>query len=146
NGNPTPGPKFDYKLNWLDRLLKRMEELIDLKTPVVVAGDFNIIPTEKDVYKPERWVNDALFSPEARKYYQKMEAQLWTDAMRKIYPDETIYTFWDYFRFAFKRNAGMRIDHFMLSPQIAGRLQKFEVDTYIRAMEKPSDHAPVWIK
>lgn len=146
NGNPAPGPKFDYKLNWLDRLLKRMEELISLQIPVIICGDFNIIPTEKDVYKPERWTKDALFRPEVREYFEKMQEQGWVDAMRQLYPDETIYTFWDYFRSAFKRNAGLRIDHFLLSPQIAGKLKAFEVEASVRAMEKPSDHAPVWIE
>lgn len=146
NGNPAPGPKFDYKLNWLERLLKRMQELKAQDIPVVIAGDFNIIPTEVDVYKPERWTEDALFRPEVREYFQDMEKQGWTDAMRHLHPEEVIYTFWDYFRNAFKRNAGMRIDHFLLSPHLVKNLQKFEVDTYIRAMEKPSDHAPVWIE
>lgn len=146
NGNPAPGPKFDYKMNWLERLLKRMQELIELNIPVVITGDFNIIPSENDVYKPERWTKDALFRPEVRAIFQKMEKQGWTDALRKLYPNETIYTFWDYFRFAFKRDAGLRIDHFMLSPQIADQLKAAEVEKNIRAMEKPSDHAPVWIK
>lgn len=146
NGNPAPGPKLDYKMDWLRRLLQRLKELRELDIPVVVAGDFNIIPTEKDVYKPERWVNDALFLPQVREYFEKMKALGWVDALRQLHPEETIYTFWDYFRNAFGRNAGMRIDHFLLSPDMARRLKKIEVDRYIRAMEKPSDHAPVWIE
>lgn len=98
NGNPSPGPKFDYKMNWLERLLDRMQELIKLEIPVVITGDFNIIPTEKDVYKPERWTEDALFRPEVREYFKKMENQGWIDAVRKLHPDELIYTYWDYFR------------------------------------------------
>ena len=113
---------------------------------MVLTGDYNVIPTERDVYKPERWVDDALFRPESRKAFEKLVAQGWTDALRKLYPDETIYTFWDYFRNAYGRNAGLRIDHFLLSPQLDHRLKAAGVDREVRGWEKTSDHAPVWIE
>lgn len=145
NGNPYPGPKFDYKLKWFERLQARAEMLISLDKPVVLCGDFNVMPTEKDVYKPEKWVNDALFRPEVRQAYHDLLAQGWTDAIRHLYPEETIYTFWDYFRNAYERNAGLRIDHFLLSPECAGSLKNAGVDKHVRGWEKSSDHAPVWI-
>ncbi len=146
NGNPAPGPKFDYKLHWFERLTNHAAELFASGKPVVLTGDYNVMPTEKDAYKPERWVDDALFRPETRAAFHKLVAQGWTDAIRKLYPDETIYTFWDYFRNAYGRNAGLRIDHFLLSPQLADRLKSAGVDTAVRGWEKTSDHAPVWIE
>jgi len=146
NGNPAPGPKFDYKLKWFQRLTDRAKALLEFKIPVILLGDFNVMPTEKDVYKPERWVNDALFRPETREAFHNLVAQGWTDAIRKLYPDETIYTFWDYFRKAYDRNAGLRIDHFLLSPQLVKKLKHAEVDRHVRGWEKTSDHAPVWIE
>ena len=146
NGNPAPGPKFDYKLLWFERLTKHAKELLSSDKPVVLTGDYNVMPTEKDVYKPERWVDDALFRPETRAAFKKLIAQGWTDAIRKLYPDETIYTFWDYFRNAYGRNAGLRIDHFLLSPQLDKRLLSVGVDKHVRGWEKTSDHAPVWIE
>ena len=146
NGNPAPGPKFDYKLNWFHRLSTHAAEVLGLKIPVVLAGDFNVMPTEIDVYKPERWVNDALFRPETREAFQRLIAQGWTDAIRTLYPNEVIYTFWDYFRNAYERNAGLRIDHFLLSPQLKKSLKKATVDRHVRGWEKTSDHAPVWIE
>jgi exodeoxyribonuclease-3 len=146
NGNPAPGPKFDYKLRWFERLTEHAAGLLSSKTPVVMTGDYNVIPTERDVYKPERWVDDALFRPETRSAFKTLVAQGWTDALRKLYPDETLYTFWDYFRNAYGRNAGLRIDHFLLSPQVAGRLAAAGVDREVRGWEKSSDHAPVWIE
>jgi exodeoxyribonuclease III len=146
NGNPAPGPKFDYKLRWMERLTTHAAELLKDGTPVVLTGDYNVIPTERDVYKPERWVDDALFRPESRKAFEKLVSQGWTDALRKLYPDETIYTFWDYFRNAYGRNAGLRIDHFLLSPQLDRRLVAAGVDREVRGWEKTSDHAPVWIE
>jgi exodeoxyribonuclease III len=145
NGNPAPGPKFDYKLRWFERFTKHAAELIASGTPVVLTGDYNVIPTERDVYKPERWVEDALFRPESRQAFHNLVAQGWTDALRKMYPDETIYTYWDYFRNAYGRNAGLRIDHFLLSPQLDSRLVAAGVDRNVRGWEKTSDHAPVWI-
>src|SRR5215210_2858259 len=122
NGNPAPGPKFDYKLAWFKRLTTYAKKLIVHDEPVILAGDYNVIPTELDAYKPEHWVKDALFFPESRAAYQKLLLQGWTDAIRKLYPDEAIYTFWDYFRNAYARNAGIRIDHFLLSPHFDKRL------------------------
>jgi exodeoxyribonuclease-3 len=146
NGNPAPGPKFDYKLGWFDRLIARGEELIASGEHVVLAGDFNVMPTELDVYKPERWVDDALFRPESRAAFERLMAQGWTDSLRTMHPGETIYTFWDYFRNAFGRNAGIRIDHLLLSPSLAPALKASDVDRDVRAREKPSDHAPTWIE
>lgn len=146
NGNPAPGPKFDYKLGWFKRLASRSKELLDLKQPVIMTGDFNVMPTELDVYKPERWGEDALFRPETRQAFKELVDQGWTDAIRTLYPTETIYTFWDYFRNAYGRNAGLRIDHFLLSPQVAPRLKAAGVDKEVRGWEKTSDHAPVWIE
>jgi len=146
NGNPRPGPKFDYKLRWFDRLIAHAAELLASGLPVMLAGDFNVMPTDLDVYKPERWRDDALFAPEVKAAYFRLLGQGWTDALRHLHPDETIYTFWDYFRNAYARNAGLRIDHLLLSPSLAGRLVAAEVDTQVRGWEKTSDHAPVWIE
>jgi len=146
NGNPAPGPKFDYKLRWFEKLSVHASNLLASNKPVILTGDYNVMPTEKDVYKPERWVDDALFRPETRAAFHNLMAQGWTDAIRKIHPNDTVYTFWDYFRNAFGRNAGLRIDHFLLSPQLKDRLTAAGVDTFVRGWEKTSDHAPVWIE
>jgi len=146
NGNPAPGPKFDYKLKWLERLTAHAAQLFASDMPVVLTGDYNVIPTEIDVYKPERWVKDALFRPDTRAAFHNLMAQGWTDAIRKLYPNEVIYTFWDFFRNNFERNAGLRIDHFLLSPHIDQRLVAAGVDRMVRGWEKSSDHAPVWIE
>jgi exodeoxyribonuclease-3 len=145
NGNPRPGPKFDYKLAWFERLIAHAAELIGSGLPVVLAGDFNVMPTERDVYKPERWLDDALFAPEVRAAFFRLLDQGWTDALRTLHPDATIYTFWDYFRNAYARNAGLRIDHLLLSPALARRVRDAQVDSFVRGWEKTSDHAPVWI-
>lgn len=146
NGNPAPGPKFDYKLKWLERLIVHAAELVKSSAPVILAGDYNVIPTERDVYKPERWVNDALFRVETREAFSRLMAQGWTDAIRARHPDETIYTFWDFFRQAYERNAGLRIDHLLLNPAARDRLVDAGVDRAVRGWEKPSDHAPTWIE
>jgi exodeoxyribonuclease III len=146
NGNPAPGPKFDYKLAWFERLTKHAAQLLKSNQPVVLTGDYNVMPTELDVYKPERWVDDALFRPESRAAFKKLVAQGWTDAIRKLYPNEKIYTFWDYFRNAYGRDAGLRIDHFLLSQHVNKRLIAAGVDRHVRGWEKTSDHAPVWIE
>jgi exodeoxyribonuclease III len=146
NGNPAPGPKFDYKLAWFERLTRHASKLLRSNQPVVLAGDYNVMPTELDVYKPERWVDDALFRPETRAAFRKLAGQGWTDALRKLHPDKKIYTFWDYFRNAYGRDAGLRIDHFLLSPNLDKRLQRAGVDRDVRGWEKSSDHAPVWIE
>jgi exodeoxyribonuclease-3 len=146
NGNPAPGPKFDFKLRWFERLIAHAEDLIGSGAPVVLAGDYNVMPTELDVYAPERWLDDALFRPEVRAAYKRLLDQGWTDALRTMHPGERVYTFWDYFRNRFSRNSGLRIDHLLLSPAIAPRLRAAEVDRDVRAREKASDHAPVWIE
>jgi len=145
NGNPAPGPKFDYKLRWFDRLQLHAAELFASGVPVVLAGDFNVIPTDLDVYAPERWVDDALFRPEVRDAYRRLVAQGWVDAVRVMHPEKRVYTFWKYLRNAFERDAGLRIDHFLLSASVAARLTGADVDRNVRAREKASDHAPVWI-
>ena len=146
NGNPAPGPKFDYKLRWFERFTARAAELLAHKVPVVLAGDYNVMPTDLDVYKPERWLDDALFRPEVREAYARLLEQGWTDALRQLHPGERIYTFWDYFRNAYARDAGLRIDHLLLSPELAPRLRATGVDRWVRALEKTSDHAPAWIE
>ena len=146
NGDPAPGAKFDYKLRWFGRLAAHAAELLTTGAQVVLAGDYNVMPTELDVYKPERWLDDALFRPEVRAAFHKLVAQGWTDALRKVHPDERIYTFWDYFRNAWARNAGLRIDHLLLSPAVARRLVDAGVDREVRGWEKASDHAPAWVE
>jgi exodeoxyribonuclease-3 len=146
NGNPAPGPKFDYKLAWFRRLTSYARTLLTSRSLVVLAGDYNVMPTELDVYKPERWLDDALFRPESRAAYHRLVKQGWTDALRTLHPDERIYTFWDYFRNAWPRDAGLRIDHLLLSPTLASRLAAANVDREVRGWEKSSDHAPVWIE
>jgi exodeoxyribonuclease III len=146
NGNPRPGPKFDYKLKWMDRLADHAQDLLDSKVPALLIGDFNVIPTNEDVYKPERWLKDALFAPEARQRYAELVAQGWTDAIRKLSPDQRIYTFWHYWRNAFQRDAGIRIDHALLSPSLAKSLKAAGVDRTPRGWEKTSDHAPIWVE
>jgi exodeoxyribonuclease III len=146
NGNPAPGPRFDYKLRWFDRLLLHAAELLRERSSTVLAGDFNVIPTDLDVYAPERWLDDALFRPEVRSAYQRLLDQGWTDALRKVHPNERIYTFWKYLRNAYPRDAGLRIDHLLLSPSLASRLVAAGVDREVRGRDKPSDHAPAWIE
>ena len=146
NGNPRPGPKFDYKLAWFDAFLKHARGLLKAGMPVALCGDYNVMPTERDVYKPERWVDDALFAPEVRALFAKLIKQGWTDAIRTLHPDATIYTFWDYFRNAYARDAGLRIDHLLLSRELAPALRAAGVDRDVRGWEKTSDHAPVWME
>jgi exodeoxyribonuclease-3 len=142
NGNPAPGPKFDYKLRWFERLTVHAEELLATDMPVVLAGDYNVMATELDVYKPERWEGDALFRPEVRQAYKHLLEQGWTDAVRKLHPEERIYTFWDYFRNAWGRNAGLRLDHLLLSPSIAGRLIGAGVDREVRGWRRRATMHP----
>ena len=146
NGNPRPGPRFDYKMRWIERFAARAGELCGLDAPVVLAGDFNIIPTDADVYAPERWLDDALFAPEAKAAYTRILGEGWTDAIRHLHPDERVFTFWKYWRGAFERDAGLRIDHLLLNRHAAVRLVQAGVDRSTRALEKSSDHAPVWIE
>lgn len=146
NGNPFPGPKFDYKLRWFKRLQEHAQDLVNRELPVILIGDYNVMPTELDTYKPEKYVNNALFRPEIREAYKQLVAQGWTDAIRSLYPDERIYTFWDYLRDAYGRNAGLRLDHFLLNKNVAERLTNAEVDKHVRGWIGTSDHAPVWIE
>ncbi len=146
NGNPWPGPKFDYKLKWMDRLHAHARALIDSGVPALLIGDYNVIPTEQDVYKPERWAKDALFSPQVRAKFARLLGQGWTDAIRALHTNERIYTFWPYWRNAFERDAGIRIDHALLSPSLAPRLKVAGVDRTPRGWEKTSDHAPIWVE
>jgi exodeoxyribonuclease-3 len=146
NGNPAPGPKFDYKLRWFERLIAHGAELLAQPMPVLLAGDYNVMPTDLDVYAPARWVDDALFRPEVRNAYRRLVGQGWTDALRTLHPGERIYTFWDYFRNSYARNAGLRIDHLLLNPVLAPRLQAAGVDRDVRGWEKSSEHAPTWVE
>jgi bifunctional non-homologous end joining protein LigD len=146
NGNPWPGPKFDYKLRWFQRLTDHAKDLVDRDLPVILIGDYNVMPTELDTYKPEKYVNNALFRPETKAAYKKLVDQGWTDAIRTLYPNERIYTFWDYLRDAYGRNAGLRLDHFLLNKKIAKRLAAATVDKEVRGWKGASDHAPVWIE
>jgi exodeoxyribonuclease-3 len=145
NGNPQPGPKFDYKLAWFERLDSHAAALLKSGTPVVLAGDYNVVPTDADIYSPASWKDDALLQPESRAAYRKLLAQGWTDAIRALHPDAAIYTFWDYMRNRWARNAGLRIDHLLLSPSVAERLVDAGVDREVRGREKASDHAPAWV-
>lgn len=146
NGNPVPGPKFDYKLNWMKRLHDHSAKLVTSKTPAIITGDFNVIPEKHDVYKPERVEKDALFQPESRQAYRDLLSLGWTDTLQHLFPDERVYTYWDYFRNAYNRNAGMRIDHFLLNEAALKKLKGAGVDKFVRGWEKTSDHAPVWIE
>jgi exodeoxyribonuclease-3 len=146
NGNPWPGPKFDYKLRWLDELKLHAQCLLDSGLPAVLIGDYNVIPTPLDVYKEERWAKDALYAPQAREKYKELVGQGWTDALRHLNPEKRIYTFWHYWRNSFQRDAGIRIDHALLSPDVAKSLKSAGVDREPRGWEKTSDHAPTWIE
>jgi len=145
NGNPRPGPKFDYKLAWFERLIAHARGLSSGDFPVVLAGDYNVVPTDFDIYDTKSWKKDALLHPEIRAAYQRLLAQGWTDALRTRHPGQQIFTFWDYFRQHWQRNAGLRIDHLLLSPDLAPRLIDAGVDRWVRGLEGASDHAPTWI-
>ena len=146
NGNPRPGPKFDYKLAWFERLIEHAQSLLKSKQPVVLAGDYNVVPTDFDIYNPRSWLKDALLQPESRECYRRLLAQGWTDALRTLHPEERIYTFWDYFRQHWEKNSGLRIDHLLLSDELKPRLEAAGVDTWVRGLPKASDHAPTWIE
>jgi exodeoxyribonuclease-3 len=145
NGNPQPGPKFDYKLAWFRRLQAHARKLLKEDVPVILAGDYNVAPSEIDIYPTTSWDDDALVQPESRVAYAKLVAQGWTDAIRELYPDQRIYTFWHYLRNRWQRNAGLRLDHLLLSPALAGRLQGAGIDRRVRGEPGASDHAPTWI-
>ena len=147
NGNPQPGPKFDYKLRWFERLIDHAAGLLATGHPVVLAGDYNVVPTDElDIYDPKSWRRDALLQPESRAAWRRLLDQGWTDALRTRYPDEKVFTFWDYFRQHWPRNAGLRIDHLLLSPALAPRLRDAGVDRWVRGLEGASDHAPTWVE
>jgi exodeoxyribonuclease-3 len=147
NGNPQPGPKFDYKLAWFERLIQRADELCKHTGPVVLAGDYNVVPTNDvaDIYSPKSWLKDALLQPESREAYRRLLAQGWTDAIHHLHPEAAMYTFWDFFRQRWERNAGLRIDHLLLNHPAAARLDSAGVDREVRGRDKPSDHAPAWV-
>ena len=148
NGNPQPGPKFDYKLAWFERLIQHAQSLCMRDEPVVLAGDYNVVPTNDraDIYSAKSWLNDALLQPETRDAYSRLLAQGWTDAIHRLYPSEPMYTFWDYFRNRWERNAGLRIDHLLLNRPAMALLQRAGVDRAVRGRDKPSDHAPAWVE
>lgn len=146
NGNPWPGPKFDYKLAWFERFIEHAQGLMASGHPVVLAGDYNVVPTDLDIYDPKSWRKDALLQPESRACFERLLDQGWLDALRACHPDEAIYTYWDYFRQRWQRNAGLRIDHLLLSPALQKSLQEAGVHRWVRDLEKTSDHAPTWIR
>jgi exodeoxyribonuclease-3 len=146
NGNPQPGPKFDYKLKWFARLNQHAAKLWKSGEPVVLCGDYNVVPTDLDIYNPASWRHDALLQPQSRAAYAKLLVQGWTDAIRARFPDDKVYTFWDYFRQHWQRNAGLRIDHLLLSGPLAPRLLDAGVHTWVRAEAGASDHAPAWVE
>ena len=145
NGNPQPGPKFDYKLRWIERLQDRARTLLAEEKPTVLAGDYNVIPTDEDVFSPRAMAADALMQPESRAAFRKLVFQGWTDAIRTRHPTGPIWTFWDYQAGAWARDAGFRIDHLLLDPQAADRLRDAGVDKAHRGRDKASDHAPTWV-
>ena len=146
NGNPQPGPKFDYKLAWSERLIAHAAELFATGLPVVLAGDYNIVPEPRDIYPTKSYDKNALVQPESRAVFERLLDQGWVDAIRKIHPDETVYTFWDYMRNRWPRNAGLRLDHLLLSKPLVRRLVDAGVDRDVRGAEHASDHAPAWIE
>ncbi len=147
NGNPQPGPKFDYKLAWFERLIQHALTYVSLQEPVVLAGDYNVVPTDeaRDIYNPRSWRKDALLQPESREAFQRLLDQGWTDTIAHLHPGQAMYTFWDYFRQHWSRNAGLRFDHLLLNATAASRLKSAGVDREMRGGDKPSDHAPAWV-
>lgn len=146
NGNPWPGPKFDYKLAWFERLIEHAAELWKTGLPVVLAGDYNVVPTDADIYSPKTWLDNALLQPEARAAYARLLKQGWMDSLRKKHPKEAAYTFWDYRRNRWPRDAGLRIDNILLSKVLQSRLAAAGVDREYRGAPEPSDHAPAWVE
>lgn len=145
NGNPQPGPKFDYKLAWFEHLIRHAAELMESGHPVVLAGDFNVVPSDFDIYDTRSWKKDALLQPESRECFERLLRQGWVDALRQRFPDRRLYTFWDYFRQHWQRDAGLRIDHLLLSASLADHLEDAGVDRWVRDEEHASDHAPAWV-
>lgn len=146
NGNPQPGAKFDYKLAWFDRLQAHAATLLAAEVPVVLAGDYNVVPTDMDIYRTSSWTDDALLHPRSREAFRHLVSQGWTDALRHCHPTEPLFTFWHYMRQRWQRDAGLRLDHLLLSPQVATRLSEAGVDRDVRGVDGASDHAPAWIK
>lgn len=146
NGNPQPGPKFDYKLAWLQRLRRHATALRKTGAPVVLAGDFNVAPTARDIYPTRSWDDDALVQPESRAAYKRLLGRSWTDAWRSLYPDEPGYTFWSYLRNRYERDAGLRLDHLLVSRDLVSRIRAAGVDREVRGRTEASDHAPAWIE
>lgn len=146
NGNPQPGPKFDYKLAWFERLIRHAATLCHSGKPVVLAGDYNVVPTDFDIYNPRSYLKDALLQPQSRECYQRLLAQGWTDALRAHFPDQRVYTFWDYFRQHWQKNSGWRIDHLLLNPVLTSQMTEAGVDTWVRGQPAASDHAPAWVR
>ncbi|HEY9039407.1 MAG TPA: exodeoxyribonuclease III [Roseovarius sp.] len=146
NGNPAPGPKYDYKLAWMERMQARAAELLALEEPFLMAGDYNVIPQDEDAKRPEAWQDDALARPESRAAYRRILNMGFTDAFRARQSGPGHYTFWDYQAGAWNRNDGIRIDHFLLSPECADLLEDCQIDAEIRGREKPSDHVPIWVR
>jgi exodeoxyribonuclease III len=146
NGNPQPGPKFDYKLAWFERLIAHAATLFATDAPVIIAGDFNVVPTDFDIYNTRSWKKNALLQPAPRACYRRLLEQGWTDALRTLHPDDPMFTFWEYFRESWPRDAGLRLDHLLLNPAAAKLLTEAGVDRDVRGEEGASDHAPAWIK
>lgn len=146
NGNPQPGPKFDYKLAWFERFIQHAATLVSSKSPVILAGDYNVVPTDFDIYNPRSWRQDALLQPETRECYQRLLAQGWSDSVRAHFGQKPVYTFWDYFRRHWETNSGLRIDHLLLNPAISNQMVDAGVDTWVRGQPGASDHAPTWVK
>jgi exodeoxyribonuclease-3 len=146
NGNPQPGPKFEYKLKWFKRLSAHARKLLNADVPVALIGDYNVAPTEVDIYPTKSWANDALIQPQSRAAYARLLKQGWTDAIRELHPDQRIYTYWDYKRNRWPRDAGLRLDHLLLGPILAKRLKAAGVDRAERGREGASDHAPAWVE
>jgi exodeoxyribonuclease III len=146
NGNPQPGPKFDYKLRWMERLRLRAAELLMREVPTILAGDYNVIPTDADIANPKSMAEDALMQPESRAAFRKITAQGWTDALHACHPNKPLWTYWDYQAGGWQRDAGFRIDHLLLSPEAADRLVSAGVDKDHRGREKASDHAATWVQ
>ena len=145
NGNPAPGPKFDYKLAWMDRLHERAAALLATEEPALMAGDYNVIPEARDAARPDAWRDDALFLPESRAAFRRIVNLGFSDAVRETTQADEVYTFWDYQGGAWPKNDGIRIDHVLLTPQAADRLVGAGIDSHVRGREKPSDHVPVWV-
>ena len=144
NGNPQPGPKFDYKLAWFERLIGEAAGLLSAGVPALLAGDYNVAPTDADIYPTKSWAHDALVQPAPRAAFQRLLGQGWTDAIRQLHPDERVYTFWDYQRNRWQRDGGLRLDHILLAPALQTRLRAAGVDREVRGLPNASDHAPAW--